>query len=136
MNYQKYYSIFSKEFGDQNISIFCYEDLIHDKNAYYEKWSKVLKIDKIEIAKSLNYNFERKSITKLNFYTHKMSGTSPLLSKIINSLLKNYLHIGPSMRVEIPTIWKNKIIAHFSAGNSFLNNKFKLNLEKYNYPLI
>ena len=60
MNYQKYYSIFSKEFGDQNISIFCYEDLIHDKNAYYEKWSKVLKIDKIEIAKSLNYNFERK----------------------------------------------------------------------------
>ena len=78
----------------------------------------------------------KESITKLNFYTHKMSGTSPLLSKIINSLLKNYLHIGPSMRVEIPTIWKNKIIAHFSAGNSFLNNKFKLNLEKYNYPLI
>jgi len=135
MNYEKYYKIFAKEFGEDNLYIILYEDLLKNKDRYYKQWSDLLGLDTKEISSCLEGRTERKSLTWLEFKLHQLSGTSIIISKLITFIVNPLLSRGSSAKITLPKKWQNKVHDYYSEGNSILNKRFNLNLEKYNYPL-
>ena len=89
MNYEKYYSIFSKNL-ERIFIVLRYEDLVFNKKFFFNAWSNLLDINFREISKFIEDVYERKSITEFEFFIHKLSKKNESLSKILSHLLKSF----------------------------------------------
>ena len=123
LNYYKIILNYKKIFGNKNVDVLFYEDLIYNKNFFGKKLAKIFKI---------NNKFTHKSLyMKLNFkndYEYNVS-LNFIITKYISSFVK--LFIGKK-KFEI---LKNIYIKYLFDLIEFFHVKQKFKNEKYNKSL-
>ncbi len=50
LDYHAMFTAYAQFFGRENVHVLVYEDLLHDKQSFYQKLAKVLEVDQTEIA--------------------------------------------------------------------------------------
>ena len=73
LNYKKFFKIFGKDFGEENIKLVLYEDLISDNKKFIKSLSQSLEVSSSIISDNLRSNYERKSINKIIFNLHRFN---------------------------------------------------------------
>ncbi len=87
-NFDVMYSSYCHFFGENNIDVLLYEDLKHDKEAFYNQFSKILKIEPDYLAKLLETNIKNKTS---NTASNKLITETPRLGDILLPYLKSPL---------------------------------------------
>tara|TARA_Y100000591_G_scaffold21701_1_gene16034 strand:- start:5520 stop:6425 length:906 start_codon:yes stop_codon:yes gene_type:complete len=134
MNYKKIYDVFSKHFGEENIKILVYENFSYNKKKFLSEWSNLtgINVEKIEMILN-NNNIERLRESQVHFNLRRFfkffsfSGNFEKFLKILN--------FGKRAKISFKKKEEEKIKEYFGEGNNFLNKKFNLELDKFNYPL-
>ena len=134
-NYNDIINIYESYFGSENIKILMYEDLIVNPDSFYTDLSLILgqKKEKLE-SLMLGCRERRGSSGKLNFLIRKYSfnyhhSDSSIYKFLESCCAKLKLHFSLS-KTEM-----NIIKEQYSNGNKLLQEKYKLDLNGYGYPL-
>lgn len=139
--YYKIISKYAQTFGKDRISILFFEDFVQNKKLFVEQLSEVLRIDKNKAFELLQEKAERQRISQRRFIWHKLSRSIPFIheSKIPSSLSKAispFLDSGPKAKSLGIENWQEKLVDIYKADNQKLQDEFKINLSKFNYPLM
>ena len=134
MNYLKYYKIFSKIFGKENVIVIPYEEIFEDRQSFCVKLSSLFDVLPADIQMVLEMKRERPRNTKLHYQIHKTFSFSNKLSQKINSLMY-YLDISGPAKVKLDKRWIKMIYNEYAEKNYLLASHTGLDLKIYNYPL-
>jgi len=162
LNSFKYYNTCKKLiniFGKKSVNFLIYEQLKHDKKEFSNKISKIFKLDKQKIYKSLKkYNLNKSTNLKQNIYIRKKLQLNFLLTnnyiyirlnKKIPRNVKNFfkqsilfidkifyiliLKLSPEKKIYINNNEKITIGQFYYKDNKKIDKFLKLDLKKYNY---
>lgn len=132
---------FINNFGEKNIIVLCYEDLINSNPKSWKILSELLGVE-VQTLKSLFFNVNaRKRITnsKLKFvrvinFLLTLSKQSNLLDINNFSKLDYILNRGSRYEPKLNDDILGKINEYYGLSNSILSKTFNLDLAKHKYP--
>ncbi len=134
MNYYKYYEIYSRIFGEENILVIPYEEIFYSRENFCSKLSNLIGVSPNEIKKVLKIKNERPRNTQLKYKIHKTFTLSNKLADKIYRLISRFDHSGPA-EIKLSKKWHEKIYGEYERGNSLIAAKTGLDLNLFNYPL-
>jgi len=134
MDYYKYYQIFSRLFGKENIIVLAYEDILFDRSAFTHKLSTLIGVDASDIDAVFDIKSERPRNTQLQFLIHSNLGFSRRLSDLTYSFFSRFDNTQP-VKIILNDYWKAKIFEHYAESNKLLALNVDIDLRNYNYPL-
>lgn len=144
MNYDRYFRIFSEQFGQDRVHVLLYEDLLADPSSYYKQWADLLGIPYQTVQQYISTHVERarNSARRMHYdyWSSRLSwvpGLSAIQRLILSSFkgLGAWLDAGPAAIVALPEVWAAQISDYYREGNSKLAERTKLDLRRYGYPL-
>lgn len=135
MNYFRFYTIFANYFGEENIHVLLYEDLIKHPNIFYQQWAKLLGLSEEEVATSLKSKIERPRITNRKFQQHRWLRRFPFFFSLASKYLATWLNAGPAFSIPIPDSYRKLIEKYYAPGNTQLARKIGVDLSLYHYPI-
>ncbi len=146
-DYQKRISFYTDLLGVDNVYIYLYEDFVEDPKKFIEKFIKdhnfLIDINKINFSKNnTSYSYISYFLAR---FTNRFTRN--------NVLYKHYFFHIPFFyeysrelysRINFLKINKNKFLnsnlnslikSYYIESNNTINDKYKLNLDRFNYPL-
>lgn len=144
MNYGRFYDIFAKLYGTNNVNVFLYEELLSDPTAYYGRWAELLCIplndvlDRVASHRERPRNTARR--TRFDRWKARWSWV-PGVEVLHGSLgrvcppLQRWVDSGPSADIFLPDEWKAKIVEYYRDSNFRLAQKTGLDLARAGYPV-
>ncbi len=143
--YNRLVSVYADLFGAENVHILLFEELLEDKKSFIEKLCRVLDIDVDEAIKLLGERHERQRITSRmlaynRFRTWFFWGV-PFLNYMpggdrMADRFQRFIESGSSAKIEMTTIWREKLFELYAEDNSALVTTYDLPLGQYGYPVI
>ncbi|NGP75921.1 hypothetical protein G3570_04700 [Balneolaceae bacterium YR4-1] len=138
-NYNIFIQEYCKVFGRKNVHILLYEDLLHDKNMYYNKLAFIFDTEKSKVQTSLERNIRNKSNLRddgkieIPRSTLGQKITSPfrrILRKNVNSSkydsIKRIYHAIIPESIRDRKIGANKAVRQIKENEAnYLKNRFK-----------
>tara|TARA_B100000767_G_C19776707_1_gene542993 strand:- start:1315 stop:2211 length:897 start_codon:yes stop_codon:yes gene_type:complete len=134
MNYYKYYEIYSRIFGEENIVVIPYEEIFYSRERFCSGLSSLIGVPYIEIEKVLKIKNERPRNTQLEYKIHKTFRLSKKLADKIYRLISRFDQSGPA-QIKLSAQWQKKIYDEYARGNSLIEAKTGLDLSLFHYPL-
>ena len=147
LDYHTVLTHYAEVFGRENVGVFLFEEMIADKNAYFEKMAEFMEVDPREFLEL--YERSRRLNTRVTnrrcFYE---SVVFVPLNKVLSTLrigrfipgkdavkkaLFDYLDRGSVLDVEIPQDRLDSLLALYAEGNRKLNDEWGLRLEENGY---
>lgn len=143
MNYDRYYEIFSEQFGPDRVRVLIYEDLLADPDAYYRQWAALLRISEQSVQQYVATHVERarNSARRMHYdrWSSRLSwvpGLSSMQALILSSFkpVSAWLDAGPAATVDLPEAWIARISNYYHESNTKLAERTRLDLGSYGYP--
>jgi len=142
LEYEKTISLYSRLFGEETVRVFVYEDFMKNSQKFIEKLCQFIGIDPEEGVRWAAGKVEN-ARSRVTFNRIKKIGKSRIRSSLFHKMRprerKEYLFFSSEQeKAELPRISSSgrKQIEDFTRkGNQTLVARFKLPLDKYNYPL-
>lgn len=144
MNYERYFTIFEKEFSPGRIHVLLYEDLLRDAASYYKQWGDLLGISLEEILKYMAGHVERRRNTGRRMaydrWVSRLSvipGFAASQAAVLRLLpfVNRWLDDGPPAKISLPKIWEQRVSDYYRRSNANLAKMTGLDLARYGYPL-
>ena len=135
MNYERYFGVFSRYFGADNVHVLLYEDLKANPQAYFAQWGSVLGLSPHDIETQVAGKRQRSRNSQRRMLFHRWASYVPLLYRPVESLFGTWLDEGRTAHIDIPAEWINRIHDYYAAGNRKLAAAAKLDLHAYGYPV-
>jgi hypothetical protein len=143
IEYYKLVKYYSELFGQENVGVFLFEELVQDIESFSSQISEFLNINEKETKKLLNSKHENDGVSQnLNNYRKfksKVSGMVPQVlkqSKIVRNLdqiLFKKLQKGKKQKVEMSDAIQQKVYKYYNEQNQLLAKEYNLELKKYGY---
>ncbi|MGV2831690.1 sulfotransferase [Myxosarcina sp. GI1(2024)] len=145
----KYYEIvelYSEMFGKSNVGLFLFEDLVYKPEYFAHKFSQFLGIElkytqlafrnKHENSSlSYRYNIYRMLCRKKLLPNLNSNKLDKIMPDYFKQIILDFLRSGKRKEYKISPFMQIKINNYFGKSNSKLQDKYKLNLSDYNYPV-
>lgn len=146
LDYSETVRMYIEEFGQGNVRVLAFEELLRDKEAFYQQICDFMAID-LEEAMSLvkghvdNSRWSQIQLDKLNnidrspFAAMRFRFASRRTRKAMLNLAKNGepLKFSQKARVEISQNLRKQIMERTEEGNKWLDDAFNLGLQAYGY---
>lgn len=142
LKYNEVIDYYEEIFDKKNVKVFLLEDLANDIEFFAKEISGFMDINYDETLNLLLNKRENTSVSKkYNFY-RKIRRKIPFqfkLSKVVPEVIKNQilnkLKSGKKEEFQINRYWVKQLEEYYSDSNLELEEKYGLNLKKYNYPM-
>ena len=133
--YFSYYSFLEKKFGEGNIKILLYEDLIYNSKFYFQELENFLKINILSYRKIINETENQTNFVSKNEYERKYVLIYKTLKKYIKNkkIKKIFYRLFTSDRVILSLADKKNVENYYYKENVELNKILDNRLQKYNY---
>ena len=139
LDYQKVIHYYEDIIGKSNVGVFLFEELIHNPESFASGLAKFIDIDQRECMSLLKNSHTNKSVSagfsRLRKIKRKVFGDTNL-DRITNSrfgmLLKTSFKKGSKVKLVWEPNLQERVGDIYKAGNRFLSEDRKLNLEQYN----
>lgn len=141
LEYDKIIKFYEELFGVENVKVLLFEDMKQNLNKFSSEISNFINIDENETFKLLNAQHENIGVSdRFNTYRHlkrkyPLFKIGKLFPKSIKEYIENTLKKGNKKHLTFSKSSQDLIINQFRACNQLIQDKYKLELEKYNYPL-
>ena len=144
MNYDRFYRIFSEQFGADRVRVLLYEELVADPVAYYRQWADLLGVSHQSVQEYVSKHVERarNSARRMQYdqWSSRLSwipGLAAIQALILSSFkgASAWLDAGPAATVDLPEAWVARISDYYRESNSQLAERTKLDLGRYGYPV-
>lgn len=142
--YNKLVSVYADLFGVENIHILLFEEFIDNKKIFVEKLCQVLNIDVDEAVNLLEDRHDRQRITSrmlaYNQFRTSFFWNVPFFNyipggRMIADVFQHFIESGPSAKIEVSSVWREKIFDLYAEDNKALALAYELPLKKYGYPI-
>ncbi|MDG2389773.1 MAG: sulfotransferase, partial [Planctomycetaceae bacterium] len=150
LEYAKSIQMFAEVFGQENVGLFLFEDLVNDPEEYYrsiceftgvdatsawqhvsgEKQNQRWTVDQIERLKSINESF----VKSLKFQYSTRGKRKKRLGILENNERPTDDKSGPAKAV-LSDEWRTRIEEKTADGNRQLAEQWQVPLQKYDYPM-
>lgn len=128
--------------GEQNVGVFLFEELVRDTASFATRLADFIGIDAASAQSLLSAQHKnpRKS-ERTQTYVRLRSAFFPraslgaLLPGPLRRAWHGYLEGGVPSRERLPDAWRATITDGFRSDNRKLANRFRLPLERYDYPM-
>lgn len=133
---------YESEFGEGNVGIFVFEELVGNVEGFARRISAFLGIDHKETHALLRGNRAnpRKSgrlVRYIAWRSRFLPGIqlSSLVPTVVNRMFQRFIHRGHPAVVRLSPVATATIRAAFGGANRKLSAKYALDLERYGYPV-
>lgn len=142
LSYNELIGLYEDLFGEENVCVLLFEELVDNLPHFSNKLSEFLGVDNAKTLQLLKGKRENIGVSAY-FNTYRAFKrkylTFGILGKIYKGNVKYFVEKlvsgGEKQVIDISPQYVNKLSAIFSEGNSLLNNRRNLGMEKYGYML-
>ena len=150
IDYDRIISNYENVFGNNNVHVFLFEEFVNEQEVFISNLSSMLGINREESIKLIKNKHENISYADIGLAYHKFHRRffpeqsfrdkiflklKSIFPKELINKLRNSLYYGKKSDAYISDYWRERIISNYKIRNSKLNQRYKLKMEKYNYPL-
>lgn len=142
--YDQFESIYSSLFGGR-VHILLFEEFVHDRKAFVDKLSAILRIDAEKAMLALKSSHERRRFTsRMLAYNHfrtsffwgvEFTKFMPFGVKLAH-MFDVFLAGGSPAKVSVNSSTRQRIHDLYCEGNSRLAEKYHLPLAQFGYPML
>jgi hypothetical protein len=146
LQYAETIKVYVEHFGLDNIHVFLFEDLLNDRQLFFEKICMAMEIDVDEGVKLTEKSVDNTRWTeaqidalikikksKLQSLSYRFSDKSRRKEMLGLDHMNMPLVKGNKAEAQIPSAWKKRILTLTREGNVWLTEKFNLPLSQYGY---
>lgn len=134
-------SIYRKIFGEKNVGIFLFEELVQELEEFANKISNFLEVDRTKTHELLklpprNYAKTHQAYNLKVKLLPKEIKLSKVLPKSIHQYIAKFAtQLIPYRKIEMSQFYKKKLWNIYAISNKKLMNEFGIQLKDYDYPL-
>ena len=137
LNYASLVQSYADVFGEENIGIFLYEELVEDASAFAHKLCEFMDIDSNQGVAAIGEKREMGRMTQIQkFRVDYNLAPRVALSKFIPTPLNALIQKigGAPVTAEPNEEWRARITSAYRGSNRIIAKRYGLKLEKYGYP--
>jgi hypothetical protein len=144
LNYLSLVNSFVSFFGEEHVKIYTYESLTSDKNSFFDKWSEILnvaKLDPLHGPREKNNSRLRNRASNRRMVLMRLANILPIrrlyqmLPNPIKNLVRKNVDAGPAAADRVSDAVLRMIADHVAEGNEDLDSRYSLGLSSHKYLL-
>ena len=143
LKYYEYISVYAELFGEENITVLLFEELVHSPQTFYRKLNVFFDEDLENHLNCIDTPFRNKGLSKRALSYYRFRGLFPNISLstyspiFVNKIWLKFLNSGNQAAAKeyLPEDIESRLVSLYKKGNKSLQENYDVDVKKYGYNI-